>query len=284
MICPPRHLKQRWGHWIFLGAALGLCDADFLQALDHVPTKKTAQSASVPDFIETELKILVKEFGAEAERIPQDFLAKVCRWVRLYQTRDHSDMARLLGPERERFESVRQQFKKADLPPDLAFVTLVESNFKPKARSSSGHAGLWQFERVTARLNGLEVNDRIDERLDAKKSTVAACRYFSKLTRILGPKASLLVVVAAYNLGPSRLQARMKAIEDTESRHDFWLLYSTRTVPALTRTHIARLMAAILIGRHEKEFGFETSKNTETARYSNTALRAPQQLAKAAKP
>lgn len=194
---------------------------------------------------------MVDGFGADGNRIPQDFRERVLRWARLYRTRDRSDMARMLGKQRRLFEEIRQQLQAANLPPDLVFVTLIESEFKPGARSRSDNAGLWQFERTTARKNGLQVDAKIDERLDPRKSTVAACRYFSKLRQMLGPNASWLVAVAAYNFGPTRLQARMKAIQDPELRGDFWHLYSTRTIPALTRTHIARLVAAVLVGRHE---------------------------------
>ena len=114
--------------------------------------------------------------------------------------------------------SQKDTIERADLPPDLAFVTLVESDFKPRNQSHGGNAGLWQFERATARRNGLRVNAKIDERLDPQKSTTAACRYFSRLQQIFGPEASLLVMVAAYNLGPTRLQARMRTIHDPAHR------------------------------------------------------------------
>jgi hypothetical protein len=48
----------------------------------------------------------------------------------------------------------------------------------------------------------------------------------------------------------------MKAIRDPHRRKDFWHLYSSRQIPALTRTHIARLMAAIIVGRNRERFGF----------------------------
>ena len=153
------------------------------------------------------------------------------------------------------------KFKEAELPPDLAFITLVESEFKPKVRSRTNNAGLWQLEPITARLNGLKVNSKVDERLDPRKSTAAACRYITSLRQTLGPDTSLLVAVAAYNLGPSRLQSRMKTVSDADRQNDFWHLYSTRRIPALTRTHIARLMAAIIVGRNQERFGFGPAAN-----------------------
>ena len=138
---------------------------------------------------------------------------------------------------------------------------MVESEFKPKVRSRTNNAGLWQLEPITARLHGLKVNSKVDERLDPKKSTAAACRYITSLRQTLGPDTSLLVTVAAYNLGPSRLQSRMKTVSNSDRQKDFWHLYSTRRIPALTRTHIARLMAAIIVGRNQERFGFGPAAN-----------------------
>ena len=125
--------------------------------------------------------------------------------------------------------------------------------------SPDDNAGLWQFTQDTARRYGLEVNAKVDERLDSLKSTQAACRYLLQLERELGQGSSLLLVLAAYNMGPSRLELRTRQIGDLSKRRDFWYLYRTRVLPAVTRNHLARLMAAILIGRHPLHFGFKTA-------------------------
>ena len=242
-----------------MSLALGLTVCGSTQAFDTgLPEHRKKQ----PDFIHTQLKVVVDEFGSDADRIPADFLEKVRRWARLYETRDRSDMAKVLESQRDLFDSLRQQVQDAELPPDLAFITLVESEFKPKVYSRTNNAGLWQLEPITARLHGLKVNSKVDERLDPRKSTAAACRYITSLRQTLGQDTSLLVTVAAYNLGPSRLQSRMKTVGNSDRQKDFWHLYSTRRIPALTRTHIARLMAAIIVGRNQERFGFGPAANT----------------------
>src|SRR5206468_9982002 len=160
------------------------------------------------------------------------------------------------------FKAVQQQVAAANLPSELAFVTLVESHFQSRI-SSANNVGLWQFTPDTARRNGLKVNVDVDERTDPRKSTAAACRYLSLLKRHLGPDTSLMLALAAYNMGPGRLKERMKQVEDPSDRHAFWYLYRVRVLPAVTRTHIARLMAAILIGRQPERFGFKTLTSSE---------------------
>ena len=227
---------------------------------EHKPATPTNSGKS--DFLQEELKALITDFGVSANNIPADFVEKVRRWARLYQTRDRDEMERVLGAKHKEFEAVRQQVAGANLPPELAFVTLVESHFQIRI-SRAGNVGLWQFTRDTARRNGLKVNADVDERMDPRKSTTAACQYFSRLQRHLGPDSSLMLALAAYNMGPGRLKERMKQVEDPSHRHDFWYLYRVRVLPAVTRTHIARLMAAILIGRQPERFGFKTLTSSD---------------------
>ncbi|PYV40104.1 MAG: hypothetical protein DMG06_21240 [Acidobacteria bacterium] len=230
------------------------------------PATPATAHPSPSDFLEEELKALTTYFGASPNNIPTDFVEKVRRWAHLYQTRDRDEMERVLGPKHKEFEAVRQQVAGAKLPSELAFVTLVESHFQTRI-SHDGNTGLWQFTRDTARRNGLKVNAQVDERMDPRKSTEAACHYLLLLRRHLGPDSSLLLALAAYNMGPGRLKQRMNQVRDPSQRHDFWYLYRVRVLPALTRSHIARVMAAILIGRHPEHFGFKTttSSNLETA-------------------
>jgi len=225
---------------------------------DNKPVAPLSAVQCPPDFLAGKLKVLVTDLGVPAQSIPTDFEQKVRRWARLYQTRDRDEIEVVLGSRRHDFEVVRQQVASANLPPDLAFVTLVESHFQAGTKSADDNAGLWQFTRDTARRNGLKVNASIDERLDPHKSTEAACRYFLRLRHHLGRESSLMLVLAAYNMGPGRLTKRMQQVGDVQKRYDFWHLYQTRLLPAITRTHLARLMAAILIGRHPQYFGFKT--------------------------
>jgi peptidoglycan lytic transglycosylase D len=237
------------------------------QQAENKPRAPINRSPGASKFLHEELKVLLTDFGVPGHNVPMDFEEKVRHWIRLYQTRDRDEMKRVLGARRRDFEVVRQQLASINLPPDLAFVTLVESHFQAGMMSPDDNAGLWQFTRDTARRNGLKVNAEIDERLDPRKSTEAACRYFLLLRRQLGRESSLMLVLAAYNMGPGRLKQRTRQIEDLSKQRDFWYLYREHILPAITRTHLARLTAAILIGRYPQHFGFKTATppNLETA-------------------
>ncbi|MGH7934615.1 MAG: LysM peptidoglycan-binding domain-containing protein [Candidatus Binataceae bacterium] len=66
-------------------------------------------------------------------------------------------------------------FQKYDLPKELVMLAAVESEFNPKARSTAGAVGIWQFMRSTGRDYDLVVRHH-DYRYDPRRSTEAAAR------------------------------------------------------------------------------------------------------------
>ena len=92
----------------------------------------------------------------------------------------------------------RKILKEHGLPQDLAYLSLIESGFNPKARSVAGAVGPWQFMPGTARRMGLKINFYLDERRHPMKSTRAASAYLSKLYEDFGN----------WHLGARRIQRR----------------------------------------------------------------------------
>ncbi len=91
-----------------------------------------------------------------------------------------------------------------NIPADFKYLPLIESGAQNYTVSSRGAAGFWQLMPGTARLLGLRVDRRQDERLNLRKATNAACRYLRELYEQLG---SWMLVAAAYNAGPNHVQA-----------------------------------------------------------------------------
>ena len=103
------------------------------------------------------------------------------------------------------------------LPSELKYLAVIESNLKPSALSWAGAVGPWQLMPATARVLGLKVNGRVDERKNYYKSTKAAALYLRDLYAELG---DWLLVIAAYNGGTGNVY---KAIKKAHSK-DFWTL------------------------------------------------------------
>ena len=67
-----------------------------------------------------------------------------------------------------------------DVPTDFKYLAVQESSLIPDAVSTSQAVGFWQFKRETALINGLRVDDQIDERKSITGSTRGAATYLKK--------------------------------------------------------------------------------------------------------
>ena len=132
------------------------------------------------------------------------------------------------------FDMMDSVFTSYGLPKELKYLAVVESELNPNALSHVGAAGPWQLMPATARLLGLKVTSKYDERKYFKKSTIAAARYIKDL---YGEFGDWLLVLAAYNGGPGPVY---KAIRKSGS-HNYWKLQAF--LPAETRGHIKRFIS-----------------------------------------
>jgi membrane-bound lytic murein transglycosylase D len=180
----------------------------------------------------------------------------VKRFVDRYQTRDRASVERVAGSRREDFNLMRSIFEEQKLPPDLAYMVLVESAFITQSASPKGAAGLWQFTPATARAYGMKVGDEVDERLDLVKSTHAASKYIRDLILDFGAGSSVMLALAAYNLGPGKVRRAVRRVQDPIKQRNFWYLYRVRALPLETRQYVPKIVAAIIIGRNLEQFGF----------------------------
>jgi soluble lytic murein transglycosylase-like protein len=203
-----------------------------------------------------EIHALMREFGAETYSIPPEFRDEVYRFIRQYEGPDKPHMERALGEARQDIGLMRRIFEQDNLPPDLAYIPLVESALNTHSTSSAGAAGLWQFTPPTARALGLKVSGGVDERLDTAKSTRAAAKYIRGLILDFGSGSSVMLALAAYNLGPSRVKMAVRKVDDPIKQRNFWYLYRVRAVPSETREYVPKVIAVMIIGRHPQRFGF----------------------------
>lgn len=151
------------------------------------------------------------------------------------------------------FDMMDGVLSRAGLPVELKYLAVIESNLKSGATSWAGAVGPWQFMPATARLMGLKVTSAKDERRDYVRSTQAAAKY---LDRLFDRYNDWLLVIAAYNGGPGRVDA---AIRRSGSR-DFWTLQYH--LPAESRTHVKKFIATHYI--MEGSGGLTTMTQNET--------------------
>jgi len=132
---------------------------------------------------------------------------------------------------------VLQVLRDEGLPAQLLAVPLVESGFNPAALSPKGARGLWQLMPETARRFGLNPDGPRDERLDPRRSTVAAARYLKELYALWGDWA---LALAAYNAGEQRVQQALAR----SPAANFGTLASLGLLPEETRNYVPAVLAA----------------------------------------
>lgn len=138
--------------------------------------------------------------------------------------------------------------EKYNIPKELKYLAIVESNLNSRITSSAGAQGLWQFMPATGRMYDLAKNTLYDERNDPVKSTEAAARYLKDLYDHLG---NWELVLAAYNSGPGTVD---RAIGRQETRN-FWEL--SKVLPKETRNYIPKFIAINYVMKYYKEHHIE---------------------------
>lgn len=206
--------------------------------------------------LDHEIRVLLAEFGAEIYSVPPEFRNAVQGYLDQYQGADRPNMARALNEARPSMDRIRHVLQQNNLPPDFAYMVLVESALDVDQKSRAGCAGLWQFTAATARAFGLRVDSHVDERLSVVKSSGAACKYIRDLILDFGAGSSVMLALAAYNVGPSKVKQAIRRVSDPIKQRSFWYLYRIRALPVETREYVPKVIAAMLIGRHPERYGF----------------------------
>ncbi|MFL5385911.1 MAG: transglycosylase SLT domain-containing protein [Longimicrobiaceae bacterium] len=174
-------------------------------------------------------------------------------FVELFTGRRSALMADYLKRSGRYEGMIRQKLRKAGMPEDLVYLSMIESGFNPNARSHASAVGLWQFMAPTARGYGLRVDGYVDERRDPEKSTDAALRYLRDLHTELG---SWYLAAAAYNGGGGRVGRALKAETGRvrgKNDADFWRI--RHRLPRETREYVPLMVAAALIGKEPEKYG-----------------------------
>ena len=135
------------------------------------------------------------------------------------------------------------------IPDDLKYLMAIESNLSPKALSTAGAAGLWQFTKTAGREYGLVIDNEVDERYNIEKETVAACQYLKKSYARFG---DWMTVAASYNAGPGGVSKRLTD-QRQKSALDLLLLEETSR-------YMFRVLTAKLFFEKPELFGFKVDQ------------------------
>ncbi len=144
---------------------------------------------------------------------------------------------------------MKEIFRDENLPVELIYIGMIESQFNHAAVSPAQAVGPWQFMAVTGDEYSLTDDAWVDERRDPIKSTLAAARYLRDLHDRLG---SWPLVLASYNAGISKVRRAMLRT----GFQDFWDLKETEQLGWETKSFVPKIMAAFIIARDPRLYGF----------------------------
>ena len=135
------------------------------------------------------------------------------------------------------------------LPPELAYLPLIESSFNIRARSSVGAVGMWQFMPETGR-KFLRIDDEVDERRDPMAATRAAARLLKENYRILGRWP---LAITAYNHGTDGIFRGVKAVE-SDNLVDLIRGYQSPTFGFASKNFYAEFLAVVDIVTNSEQY------------------------------
>ncbi|MFO7924324.1 MAG: transglycosylase SLT domain-containing protein [Bacteroidales bacterium] len=193
-----------------------------------------------------------------ATPVSLEFNNHVNEFITVFSIERREAVSRIIGLSELYFPIIEEILDRHSLPHEIKYLAIIESALDPRAVSSSGAIGLWQFLLHTARMFDLEVNSYVDERRDVFKSTEAAARYMAYLYEMFG---DWHLVFAAYNSGPGVVR---NAIERAGGSRNYWELrkylpeQSQRFIPAyIAINYIMHYYEDYQIAPLEAEYSFQ---------------------------
>lgn len=207
----------------------------------------------------------------ELETIPTEVNPLVEQWISYFQGRGRRHMERYLARSTRYEKLMKKVLRDNGLPEDLFYIALIESGFNSQARSHASAVGYWQFIRGTGKRYGLEINTMVDERKDPVLATQAAAEYFKGLYSVFG---SWYLAMASYNVGENRVKREVM----NHYTRDFWELAKKKRFPKETIHYIPKFIAAKLIAKDLKKYGFEEIDFMTPVEFDHVILDKPVNL------
>jgi len=172
---------------------------------------------------------------------------KTLEYVNQYLS-NPAQLDKLLEKGRYFIYFVLEELERYKLPPELALLPYIESNYDPFSISSSGAMGIWQFMPATARIYGLKDTWWYEQRHDPLVSSRAAIRYLAYLHNRFNKK--ITYTLAAYNGGPTLLEKRIKLNKKAGKLTDFKNL----KLPTQTQEYVPKFKAMLAIVLNSEKY------------------------------
>jgi len=179
-----------------------------------------------------------------------DLDSAAIRMIERSYARSPKNLYRIAERSRRYLFYIVDEIARRGLPTELALLPIVESAFKPNARSKQNAVGLWQFISSTGKMYGLKQNRWHDDRKDVVAATHAALDYLENLYRLFG---DWKLVIAAYNWGDGAVKRMLARHRRAGRSTEFKRL----KLPRETRNHVNKLIAIKNIIANPDDYGIQ---------------------------
>lgn len=206
-----------------------------------------------PEPVEVELKTEVyKDVWARIDAsssIQRDGLdEETLKYVDLYLS-NPAQFSRLIEKGQYFIYFVLEELEKYRLPPELALLPYIESNYDPFSISASGAMGIWQFMPATARIYGLQDTWWYEQRHDPLVSSRAAVRYLAYLHNRFNKE--IAYTLSAYNGGPTLLEKQIKLNKKLGKSTN----YKQLKLPRQTKDYVPKFKAIVELVINAEKYG-----------------------------
>jgi hypothetical protein len=206
-------------------------------------------------------------FGECELTVPPTFITEVQKRITLWQNSGRFARGVRKAKENGYIPKIAQELSAQNLPPQLLYVALMETNFDEYAsgpETPKGIAkGMWQSFPEAAVKYGLRIGplvrsrqpDPDDERHQWSKATHAAVLYL-KDVYTSEAQASALLTLAYFNW--YRVRPLLPSLDENPRERNFWRLLSVheQSMPRESYEYVLRVVSAAVIGENPRLFGF----------------------------
>lgn len=200
--------------------------------------KQRQMDASLPDLPEKMMYC-----GQTIDLTDEDVRERLDREV-LVNAYFNSSTTQIIKRANRFFPVIEKILAEEKMPDDLKYIAAIESSLL-QAVSPAGAEGMWQFMPVTAKQYGLKMTTEIDERLDVRKSTRAACAYLRYAQDTL---KDWVLASASYNRGIGGVRSDMRW-QGTDNYFDTYM-------NSETARYVYRILAMKLIMEDPEAYGY----------------------------
>ncbi len=195
--------------------------------------------------------------------IPITYNERIEYYIEFFRTNYHNNFIKWMERSEIYMPELKRLLTERGMPTDLAYLPLIESGYNPNAVSHANAVGMWQFISSTGKIYGLEINNWKDERRNVEKATLAASGYLGDLYEEFG---SWELALASYNCGEVRVRRTIKLA----GSNDYWEI--SRLLPRETRNYVPKYMAALIIAKNPRHYGFTETKYDDSPKFVKVAV------------